>query len=64
MFRQVLTLGAAQKQYWDLSLEPIPGLQHDFFTLKSGTRLHYVVSNAAENLKGRNIVIFIHGMFS
>ncbi|KAF2476913.1 alpha/beta-hydrolase [Lindgomyces ingoldianus] len=54
-------LAIAQKKYWDLSSEPIPGFRHAFLMLKSGVKLHYVVNGPVGGAKGTNVAVFIHG---
>lgn len=39
---RVANLVTAKKQYWSVGLNPLPGFSHQFFTLRSGIRLHYV----------------------
>ncbi|KAH7392093.1 Alpha/Beta hydrolase protein [Phaeosphaeria sp. MPI-PUGE-AT-0046c] len=54
-------LAAAQKKYWSLDREPLPGFRHAFFTTSTGTRLHFVTNAGAESLDAKNVAIFIHG---
>lgn len=54
-------LSTAQKRYWSLTGQPLPGFIHQFFTLRSGLRLHYVVKTGAEATAAKNVAIFIHG---
>jgi hypothetical protein len=56
-----LTHGIAQEKYWTLSKSPLPGFRHEFFTLKNGLKLHYVVNAHDEAVASGNIAIFIHG---
>lgn len=44
-----------------LSKPPFPGFRHEFFTLKNGLKLHYVVNAQDEAIASGNIAIFIHG---
>lgn len=57
-----LELAAAQKKFWSLDHEPVPGFRHAFFKTRNGTSLHYI-SNAetAVHKTPENIAIFIHG---
>ncbi|CAI6333841.1 unnamed protein product [Periconia digitata] len=50
----------AQKRYWDVDREPLPGFRHAFCTLRNGLRLHYAV-NCREVKEARNVAVFIHG---
>ncbi|KAF2275445.1 alpha/beta-hydrolase [Westerdykella ornata] len=52
----------AQKLYWDLSNNPLPGFKHMFYKLENGVQLHYVTNAVGPNLgSGKNVAIFIHG---
>ncbi|KAF2745297.1 alpha/beta-hydrolase [Sporormia fimetaria CBS 119925] len=53
----------AQKKYWDLSAEPLPGFRHAFYTLRNGLRLHYVINESEKSVetKKKGVAIFIHG---
>ncbi|KAL5413517.1 hypothetical protein PMIN03_003728 [Paraphaeosphaeria minitans] len=63
----------AQKQYWSVGLNPLPGFSHRFFTLRNGVKLHYVVktnsllrkdgprSSQDGAVKPQNVAVFIHG---
>jgi hypothetical protein len=54
----------AQKKFWSLDQEPLPGFRHAFFRTRNGTSMHYVVSADAEISSSKNVAIFIHGMSS
>ncbi|KAF2194947.1 alpha/beta-hydrolase [Zopfia rhizophila CBS 207.26] len=54
-------LTAAQEKFWDLSKNPLPGLNHKFVTLKNGIKLHYVVNHGPDSPNWKNVTIFIHG---
>jgi hypothetical protein len=56
-------LAIAQKKFWSLDQEPLPGFRHAFFRTRDGTSLHYVVSADAEISSSKNVAIFIHGMY-
>lgn len=45
-----------------MSKAPIPGFKHAFCTLATGFKLHYLVNKEVEGKKGKNVVVFIHGM--
>jgi hypothetical protein len=53
-------LQAAQRRYWSLQRDPLPGFRHAFVTLRNGLKLHYVV-NAEVVTKAKNVAVFIHG---
>ncbi|KAI9824159.1 MAG: hypothetical protein M1819_000922 [Sarea resinae] len=50
-------LALARKQLWNL-LDAPNGLEHHFFKLRSGFRLHYVSNRLSDS---HNLVIFLHG---
>lgn len=52
---------AAQKKYWSLDREPLPGFKHAFFSTSTGTNVHYVVNADTEASPSRNVAFFIHG---
>ncbi|KAF2139618.1 uncharacterized protein K452DRAFT_289618 [Aplosporella prunicola CBS 121167] len=53
-------LAAARDKLWNLSLEPLPGFKHAFFTTDAGVSLHYVVSSRPVS-SSPNLVILLHG---
>lgn len=57
----IANAGTAQKKYWSLDKEPIPGFRHAFFENTNGTRLHYVVNVHEGNAAPKNVIFFIHG---
>lgn len=56
-------LAISQNNYWNLQQVPFPGFRHAFFTLKNGTKLHYVIKDHTVKQAGgtKNVAIFIHG---
>jgi len=54
----------AQGRLWNLSKHP-NGLTHAFYTLPSGSRLHYVYnqefSRESSSREPKNLIIFLHG---
>ncbi|KAF2680299.1 alpha/beta-hydrolase [Lentithecium fluviatile CBS 122367] len=57
-------LSSAQKRYWSLTGQPLHGFMHKFFTLRNGTKLHYVLKPGAPNADAstvKNVAICIHG---
>lgn len=57
-------LAAAQERCWDLTLEPIPGFRHAFHATSKGTNLHYVANSTPVAALGKNVIIFIHGVYN
>jgi hypothetical protein len=51
----------AQKRYWSLAGQPLPGYTHQFFTLRNGLKLHYVVKPGPRAAATTNVAVFIHG---
>ncbi|KAL6704097.1 hypothetical protein ACN47E_008760 [Coniothyrium glycines] len=55
-------LAAAQKKFWSLDREPLPGFQHAFFKTRTGISLHYIVnSRSGSSTMPKNVAVFIHG---
>lgn len=53
----------AQKRFWSLDAEPIPGFRHAFFKTSGGVRVHYVINVDEKATVAKNMVFFIHGLW-